>query len=290
MFTLYGNLIAGLLSAFVSPRLGALSDRYGRTLTIAITSIGSLAGDIAIILAATRPDVVSVNWILVGFALDGLCGSFTTAMALVHAYATDCVPISMRNVAFGYFHGCLFTGIAVGPILAGVLTKATGTPLTSFYVMLGVHVFFILFMGFVCPESLSKRRQERARQKYRQAKAVRSSDWIETLREVNLVAPLKILWPTGPGTTPALRRNLVLLAAIDTMMFGVAMGSMTVLLLYVKQRFHWGVYDSGVLMSTVNATRVLCLFLILPVATRLVRGKPDPVSYTHLTLPTKRIV
>ncbi|KAF2150688.1 major facilitator superfamily transporter [Myriangium duriaei CBS 260.36] len=278
MFTLYGNLIAGLLSAFTSPKLGALSDRYGRTKMIAITSIGSLSGDIIFILAASRPDLVSVNWILVGFALDGLCGSFTTAMAIVHAYATDCVPASVRNVAFGYFHGCLFTGLAVGPILAGLLTKHTGTPVTSFYIMLGVHIFFILFMFFVCPESLSRRRQQHARDKHRQAKLHHSTDWIESLREINLIAPLKVLWPTGPGATSDLRRNLVLLASIDTLVFGVAMGSMTVTLIYVRQVFGWETYESSIFMTIVNITRVAGLFIALPVLTRIFRGKPDPTK------------
>lgn len=274
MFTLYGNLIGGLLSAFTSPKLGALSDRYGRTKMIAITSVGSLSGDIIFVLAA-KSGTISVNWILVSYALDGVCGSFTTAMALVHAYATDCVPISMRNVAFGYFHGCLFTGIAAGPILAGLLTNATGTPLSSFYIMLGVHMAFVLYMLFLCPESLSKRRQNHAREKYKRAKSLRSTDWIEHLREINLVAPLKILWPTGPGTNSALRRNLVLLALIDTMMFGIAMGSMTVILIYVRQVFGWESYQSGIYLTVVNTTRVMGLFVVLPILNRVFRGKPS---------------
>src|SRR5436305_6318661 len=39
-FTLTINLITGILSAIASPRLGALSDRYGRKNLIAITTIG----------------------------------------------------------------------------------------------------------------------------------------------------------------------------------------------------------------------------------------------------------
>lgn len=279
-FTLYCNLVAGLLSAFASPKLGALSDRYGRTKIIALTSMGSLAGDIIIIIAALHPDSFPVYWILVGFALDGLCGSFTTAFAITHAYATDCVPPALRNVAFGYFHGCLFTGLAVGPIVAGFIVKATGTPVTVFFIMLGVHVFFMLFVGFVVPESLSQPRQRRAREKYQLDKANSGSatDLIDQIRHLNIVEPLKVLWPTGPGTSTALRRNLVLLAAIDTMMFGVAMGSMTVIIIYSNYQFGWGTFESSIFISIVNTFRVLCLVVILPVLTRLVRGKPAEIK------------
>lgn len=275
MFTLYGNLIAGLLSAFMSPKLGALSDRYGRTRLIAMTSLGSLSGDVIFIMCATQAEKISVNWVLVAFALDGLCGSFTTAMAITHAYATDCVPAAKRGVAFGYFHGVLFTGMAIGPILAGFITKATGTPITSFWIMLIVHVFFVLFMLFICPESLSKRRQQHAREKHRLYKTDRPRDWIESLREINLIAPLKVLWPTAPGTK-AIRRNLILLSSIDTLVFGVAMGSMTVTLIYIRQVFGWETFQSSMFLTVVNIARVFGLFIILPLATRFFKPKPNP--------------
>jgi len=273
-FTLYGNLIAGLLSAFTSAKLGALSDRYGRTKMIALTSMGSLAGDIFVIMAATKPDTFPVNWILVGYALDGICGSFTTAFALVHAYVTDCVQPAYRNVAFGYFHACLFTGIAVGPLAAGFLTKQTGTPVTSFYIMLGVHVFFMLWVGFITPESLSKSRQMKARELHDEQNRASSHDWIDYVRQANVFEPLKVLWPQGPGSTPAIRRNLVILAAVDTILFGVAMGSMTVILIYTNYQFGWDTYESSVFLSIVNSFRVFCLIAVLPLITRLVRGKP----------------
>lgn len=91
-FTLYGNLIAGLLSAVTSPKLGSLSDRYGRTRLIFITTGGTLVGEVIFILAATYPDTISVQWLLLGFFLEGLSGSFTASMALIGAYNSDCTP------------------------------------------------------------------------------------------------------------------------------------------------------------------------------------------------------
>lgn len=277
-FTLYGNLIAGLLSAVTSPRLGALSDRYGRRRIIAFTTMGMFVSEVITIVVATYPDVFSVNWFLLGYAFDGICGSFVAAMALTNAYASDCTPPTERAVTFAYFHGVLFTGIALGPLLAGFIVKYTGKIITIFYFALACHGVFLFFLTFLIPESLSQERQMAAREKKAfigDAEGL-AQTWENTLlnglKKSNIFAPLKILWPTGEGTDPAVRRNLVFLAAVDTTMFGVAMGSMTVVVIYSGFAFGWDTYDTSLFMSVVNICRVTCLILLLPLISRLLRG------------------
>jgi MFS family permease len=109
-FTLAGNVVSGILSAITSPKFGALSDRYGRNKIIAFCSLGAFFREIMMIFAARNPDTFPVSLLLVGYALDGLCGSFTALMAIVHSYATDTTSSTNRNSAFAYFHGCLFAG------------------------------------------------------------------------------------------------------------------------------------------------------------------------------------
>ena len=278
-FTLYGSLISGILSAIVSPKLGALSDRYGRLKMICYTTLGILINELVVIVVANYPDMLSVYWIIAGFTFDGLGGSFIAAMALSYAYASDCTAPERRNVAFGYYHGALFAGIAVGPILAGLIIKATGRILTVFYIALALHTAFLLFLLLVVPESLSKERQLAARQKKKdfvgngeQASQTWTSYTTELLKGGNLLGPLAILWPTGEGINPAVRRNLVLIAAVDTTMFGVAMSSMTVILLYSEYMFGWGNFQTSIFVSIVNTCRVITLVVLLPVITRILRG------------------
>ncbi|KAF1967764.1 MFS general substrate transporter [Bimuria novae-zelandiae CBS 107.79] len=282
LFLLYGNLCSGILAAITSPKLGALSDRYGRKKLLVFTTLGALLGEALTILAAKYPETVHVNWILVGYALDGLSGSFIVGMALAHSYATDCTSPQRRNVAFGYFHACLFTGVAVGPVLSGYVISwreksvgKTEAVLLIFYIALACHAFFIFFLAFVVPESLSKDRQDAARRRHQEEKRRNGGDpdFIDQLRSINILAPLEIFWPTGPGTSPALRRNLVLLAATDTVMFGVAMGAMGIVVVYTRRQFGWEELESGRFVSIVNACRVLTLLVALPLITRLVRGK-----------------
>ena len=282
-FTLYGNVITGLLSAITSPKLGSLSDRYGRTRIICLVSLGMLATEVITILAASMPDTISVNWLLLSFFLDGLSGSFVASMALTHAYATDCTPPAKRNVTFGYFHGCLFTGIALGPLFAGFVVKSTGSIRSVFWFAFAAHLFFLSFVLFFVPESLSEERQHAAREKAALAKSDGSAtpnNWYKavwnTLRNTNLFTPLKTLWPTGPGSSAAVRRNLVAIAAVDTVMFAIAMGSVTVVIIYAEGMFHWNTFQASVFVSIANICRVTNLIVILPLVCRLIRGPRDP--------------
>jgi MFS family permease len=282
LFLLYGSLCSGILSAITSPKLGALSDRYGRKKFMIFNTIGALFGEVLTILAAKYPETVHVNWILVGYCIEGISGSFIVGMAVAHSYASDCTSPQKRTEAFSYFHACLFAGIAIGPALSGYIIEArqkyvghTEAVLLVFYIALAAHLMFIACLAFLIPESLTQARQEAARQRHREdlEKMGPAADWINQLRHLNLFKPLEILWPTGPGSSSAVRWNLALLAATDTIMFSVAMGAMGVLLVYTRRQFGWHELETGRFASIVNASRVFALLVILPLLTRIFRGR-----------------
>jgi MFS family permease len=276
-FMLALTIVAGMLSAVMAPKLGALSDRFGRLKLLIITSLGGFLGEIITILAGTYPDTIHYKWLLVGAVFDGFCGSFTAGMALTHAYTADCTPPPKRAVAFGYFHACLFGGIAVGPLIAALLVKKTGSIVTMFYFALAIHTLFIFYIVLAVPESLSKKRQLLAREKYAAEMGDRFNNgpigWKVTLKRANILAPLKILYPTGPGTSSALRANLILLSAVDTIIFGVAMGAMTVVVYYMGYQFNWDTAEISVFTSIVNSFRVTALVVVLPSLNYLIRTR-----------------
>ena len=290
VFLLVCQLLSGVFSAIVAPLLGAYSDRHGRLRVIAITSIGTIMGEIITITVARKSDVLSVYWIMLGYTMEGICGSFTAGMAVSNAYASDCTPPAKRARAFALFHACLFTGFAFGPLVSAEVVKYTGDILNSFYGAIAAHVFFVLFMVTVVPESLSKRRQLEAREKWKNAQltAEREAAYYSDLNVLSrmfrsaknsqLLKSLEILRPTGPGSSPALRRNLVLLAAVDTTCFGVAMGSLTVLVVYSRYVFDWGAVKTQQFVSIMSICRVIVLIVILPLLTRVFRGKPNRVK------------
>lgn len=275
-FMLYLTVIPGILSAIMAPKIGALSDRYGRKTFMIVSSSGLFLTEIITILVAKYPDSLHYRWLLAGAAFDGISGSFTVGMALTHAYAADCTSPPKRGVAFGYFHACLFTGIAFGPLIAAALIKATNELLLVFYVALGIHTMFIFFVAFAVPESLTKKRQLLAREKHaREGEGIfwggYTSVWV--WRKLNILEPLKVLWPTGPGSSSRLRTNLFLLASVDTIIFGVAMGAVTVTVYYMGFQFGWNTAQTSVFIFIVNTTRVSCLIIILPLLNYLVRTR-----------------
>lgn len=270
------TIIGGTLSAVMAPKLGAMSDRYGRIKILVITSMGIFLTEIITILATKYPDTIKYHWLLVGTIFDGLCGSFTASMAITHAYAADCTPPPKRAVAFGYFHACLFSGIALGPLIAAFLVKVTGKLITIFYASLAVHAFFIFFVLIAVPESLSLKRQQLARDRFAETNERLSGDgytWAWALRKSNILAPLQILWPTGPGSSGRLRANLILLSAVDTIIFGVAMGSMTVVVYYLGYQFGFDTSQSSGFVSIVSSFRVSMLVIFLPTFTKVVRAR-----------------
>jgi MFS family permease len=275
-FMLYITVIAGTLSAVTTPKLGALSDRYGRKRLLVISSFGLFLSEIITIIAFKYPDAVSYKWLLSGAVFDGICGSFTCTMAITYAYASDCTAPPKRAVAFGYFHACLFLGIALGPLAAALLLKFTGSLISIFYVTLGIHAFFISFILLVVPDSLSKKRLAAAQDKFaaeRESVVSDDNNWAWALRQSNILEPLKILWPTTPGSSSRLRSNLVLLSAVDTTVFGVAMGSLTVVVYYSGFRFGWDTGTTSEFVSAVNICRVTVLLVFLPLINQLVRRR-----------------
>ncbi|KAI9642493.1 hypothetical protein NHQ30_009298 [Ciborinia camelliae] len=274
-FTLAITIITGIFSAIMSPILGAWSDRNGRKKILVLSSLGGCLTEIITILAGKYPDIVSYRWLLAGAVFDGLCGSFTAGLALTHAYAADCTAPPKRAVVFAYFHACLFSGIALGPLLAAALLRLTHSLITMFYVALGIHTFFILFILLVVPESLTQKRQEVAREKYvARGLLTVNQTWLRTLKNANPLATLKVLWPTDGGNSKHVRANLVLLATVDTIIFGVAMGVMAVIIYYSGYQFGWTTSETSLYMSVVNSTRVLTLVVILPIFNYLVRTIP----------------
>ncbi|OKL57427.1 hypothetical protein UA08_07041 [Talaromyces atroroseus] len=283
---LYVNLISGFLSALVSPRLGELSDRHGRMPLLAICIFGTLLSEFFTTFLAAYPDSASVNWFFVAAFIDGLCGSFTLGLSLVHSYAADCTSPERRNVVFGLIHATLFSGIALGPFLFGLIAKYSGGLVAVFLAVLALHGVYFLMLVLFIPESLSKDRQAVAKTKHiakqkRSNSTSRQNIWRE-LHPANIFKPLVILFPKPNNSglsSPEqrslfrkLRKNLLLIAAIDTLMFGVAMGTLQIIILYAEYIFGWGNYESSVFLSVANCGRVFTLLVVLPAITRLFRG------------------
>ncbi|KAK2606095.1 hypothetical protein QQS21_003490 [Conoideocrella luteorostrata] len=276
-FILIMTLCTGLLSAFIAPKMGHLSDRYGRRRLLALASCGGLMGELITILAAKYPQTVDYRWLILGSVFDGLTGSFTAGNIISQSYTSDCTPPSKRAVAIGYIHACLFMGLALGQFLGGEIVKLTGSLVSVFYIVLVAHSIFIFTVAFVVPESLSKKRQLAAQEKHRKEKEERrerTGSWISMVRQNNPFAALAVLYPRGRGTSTRLRINLIALATCDMIIMGTAMAAGQIIILYSGYIFSWDTREQSRFIAGVSFIRVIILMVIFPIINYFFRIRP----------------
>ncbi|CCU77577.1 tetracycline-efflux transporter [Blumeria hordei DH14] len=269
-FSLLMSMTAGMFGALMSPKLGAWSDRHGRRKPLIINCLGAAIAEVLIIIIATYPMYFDYRWLVISAFIEGITGSFNTGFAITRAYATDCTAPTKRAVALGYFHASLFSGIALGPLLAAFLVRQTQIIISASYAAAGIRAAYILFLLFAVPESLVEERQMEAREqhllraKLAELKNEESCWWKDVLKKIDFLNSLRVLYPKGPGSSDALRTNLILLSAIDTILYGVTLCVITLTIYYLGYRFQWNTFDLSIFTFLINVCRVSALILILP--------------------------
>ncbi|KAG1827151.1 major facilitator superfamily domain-containing protein [Suillus subaureus] len=281
------NTTMGILSCLSTAWWGSLADRFGRTSVMGISMLGLLANDLIFIVTAFFVERLPGGyWFLIlGFALDGMVGGMTTGIAASHAYLADSTHRSERSGMFSLALGTMFFGVALGPVIGGILIRATGSTLSTFYLAATVHALHAASMFLIIPESQTKARAFGA-QKRRQASLERRNDG--TLRVASLLkgamrffSPLAVLLPEPISVdgNPLKRSkrdwSLCFIAASYGFTMSL-MGLVTYVLQYAVGNFKWSSETISYYVAFTGAVRALFLAVILPVIIKLL--KPTPVQ------------
>jgi MFS family permease len=202
---------------------------------------------------------LGLEFFLVGATLDGMFGSFTTTMAATSAYIADCTTPEGRAVGFASIQSVFFLGIAIGPVIGGVIINQTGSVMTLFLCALAVHFSFVAFILLLIPESVTQENMIRAKQIHNSRRISAEGipytprQWRYWSNVLNIFQPLKIFWPNGRGPAFKLkRRNLVILGIVDGILL-LNLGAFAVILLYPIYMFNWDdleVYHVHFLVNT----------------------------------------
>lgn len=169
--------IMGLLSALTTGWWGHFGERNGRTRVLAISTLGLFLTDLTFILVSTPGSPLAQHGhklLLMAPVIEGLLGGWSTLQSGVSAYLSDCTSPGSRAHIFSRFQGVVYLGFAAGPSIGGWLIQHPFGPgisgradqgkvvTTVFWVAIACSFFNLLMMIFVFPESLNKKKMERA--------------------------------------------------------------------------------------------------------------------------------
>jgi hypothetical protein len=93
-------------------------------------------------------------------------GTYFPKGPALHSRSCTSPPFSSR--VFSLFLGLLFTGLALGPTLGGLLIRITQNVLSVFYLATIMHLIYVIFVGFIIPESLSPLQMVASRDRHQQ--------------------------------------------------------------------------------------------------------------------------
>jgi DHA1 family tetracycline resistance protein-like MFS transporter len=133
---------------FAAPVLGLLSDRFGRRPIVVLSVFGV---GVELLIGALAPNVW---WLL---AARILCGFTCGAQAAAMSYVADVTGPAERTRAFGWMNVAMWTGIVLGPPLAGLFALIDIR--VPFAAAAAIALANGVFGVFVLPESLPPERR-----------------------------------------------------------------------------------------------------------------------------------
>jgi MFS family permease len=256
----YCQFTAGILSAITAPILGSLSDRIGRKPILALSTTGILLYNAMMLLILRYPDAIDVRWILVGYALEGLGGTYITAIAASQVYITDVSSPRDRATLFSYIQACTSLAQAVGPLIAGILIAWINSFEGLYWISFASYLLLTLLAIFVLPESRWARSNDETRISLDNSRMGEN-----TLQQV--YSSCKSLWECSANR----RANLVILAIIEQFVFAVMTCLPPLQMAYSSYIFHWRPTTQSFYMALVNTWSILVLVVLFPVIMSVVR-------------------
>lgn len=138
---------------FAGPKLGRLSDLYGRRPVLVISQFGTVLSFIMMGAAG------SVWMLLAGRVLDGITGG---NIIVAQAYITDITPREKRTESIGLIFAAFGLGFIFGPALGGIMSSLWGEQF-PFYVAAALTLAVTVLTWYELPETIDDDRRHHNR-------------------------------------------------------------------------------------------------------------------------------
>lgn len=285
-------VVAGLGSALMTGYWSHLSDRIGRRLILLSAVAGAIVNDaMAVLLSYVSADRVlfGSNLFVLGSGIEGFFGSSGTVTAMSQSYLSDVTPSGTRSRLFALMSGILFAGIAIGPVIGGVMTKWTGTLSIPLCAAIVIHAFIAVCLLFL-PESLhpdSQRmalRRNHEMQRRHASRGIVYSIWqglLEPFQNLSFLLPRRLSEEEMPmmengrlDTQPhQWDANLLLLSVAYTVELA-CMAIVPIKIQYVQLVFGWESSAMGYFVSFTALCRMVSLTVFVPLMTKVLHRMP----------------
>ncbi|KAG8743685.1 hypothetical protein FRC10_011558 [Ceratobasidium sp. 414] len=261
---------SGILSVLTTGWWTQLSDRVGRVRIITLSALSGTMVDIVFVLVVRNSEQFPGGYHLLVLSnmVDGLLGGFSTAVAISHAYVSDCVPSTERSRWFSLWSGVIFGGMAFGPSLGSLISSYTQNVMVIFYMAVAFDVVYTIFVAFILPESMSPEALRNASEsKKRAALRLKSSWWRELIGKLlAVIAPLNMFFPrviSRSGSRKKYDWNPAFIG-LAFALHATNSGSYSFKYQYALKAFAWSSTQMGNWLSLLGFTRALHLVVVLP--------------------------
>lgn len=210
------SLVYAVMQFFMSPVMGALSDRFGRRPVI----LGSLAAySLDFLLMAVAP---TIGLLLLARLL---AGAFAATFSTANAFIADISPPEKRAANFGLMGAAFGLGFIIGPAIGGLLGDHFG-PRAPFFAVAALGALNFVYGWFFLPETLAP--ENRRRFEWKRANALGNFLHFRQYPVLLPIAGCIFLYQLGHWTMPS------------------------VWAYYAEERFAWSPADIGLSLMAVG--------------------------------------
>ncbi|KAH6913454.1 major facilitator superfamily domain-containing protein [Coprinopsis sp. MPI-PUGE-AT-0042] len=275
------------LSAITTGFWSRSGDSTGRKPIFAAFFITALLMELVFVLVMKTDTVFGKypeRFILVGPVIEGLVGGLSVFNGVTHAYISDCTRHGSRSKIFSTVQGMIFVGLAIGPWFSGLFLPKIGYSDSFFFWSIGLIFFNVLYIIFICPESLERSEETEVAQTEEEP-GLKPSPVAFARQQMTkflstLLLPLFMFTPRQqPGNGK--RTWMMVFVGFAILAYLISTGVFSAKYLYAQHVFKWTTAELGYYMSILWITRAFNLLVFLPIVISYFKPKAtDPGSRT----------